>query len=70
MMCPHYNENMLEVGADILWCKRLGTRLLKHDSDDIIADVALSQQLWIENKDMVIVKEKHGQLPKERHGGQ
>lgn len=39
------DEDVLEVGADVLRGERLSPRLLKDDGDDVVPDVPLPQQL-------------------------
>lgn len=42
----HHHEDVLEVRADVLGTEGLGPGLLEHDGDDVVPDVALSEQLW------------------------
>ena len=44
-MRPHDDEDVLEVGADALRGEGQRARLLEHDGDDVVANVALPQQL-------------------------
>lgn len=44
----HYDEDVLELRADVLWCERKSARLLEDNGDNVVADVSFSQQL--ENK--------------------
>lgn len=39
------DEHMLEMGADVFGCEGQGAGLLKHDGDDVISYVPLSEQL-------------------------
>lgn len=39
------DEHMLEMGPDVFGCEGQGTGLLKHDGDDVISYVPLSEQL-------------------------
>lgn len=45
------DKHMLEMGADVFGCERQGTGLLKHDGDDVISYVSLSEQLVREDKE-------------------
>ena len=42
---PHDDEDVLEVGADGLGGKGVGAGLLEHQRHNVVADVALPQQL-------------------------
>lgn len=54
------DEHMLEMGADVFGCEGQGTGLLKHDGDDVISYVPLSEQLVREeNKQEVNGQLKH-----------
>lgn len=39
------DEDVLEVGADVLWGERQSSRLLKDDGDYVVPDVSLPQEL-------------------------
>lgn len=39
------NKNMLEVGSNVFRCEGQGSWLLKHNGDDVISNVSLSEQL-------------------------
>ena len=43
--CLHYDEDVLELRADVLWCERKSAGLLEDDGDNVVADVSFSQQL-------------------------
>lgn len=44
------DKYMLEVGANVFRCEGQGSWFLKHNGDDVISDVSLSEQLEVEQR--------------------
>ena len=52
-MGPHDDEDVLEVGADALRGEGQRARLLEHDGDDVVPNVALPEQLQEEGGEVL-----------------
>lgn len=55
-MHPNNNEDVLEVGPDVLRGERLRSRLLKDYGDNVVTYVPLSQELGKRKENMELVR--------------